>query len=140
MCTEIRAASGVPRASGPEPGRIRELESAIAKTVTRKVAIPDEGLESLYGALDENLKQLEQAFNVRISTAHRELIIEGDAGDAGRAERVLDQLTDLLRDGYRFADTPSAPASGSGASTARPSRPRTSTERSPSPATSSATP
>ncbi len=93
----------MPRASGPEPGRIRELESAIATTVTRKVAIPDEGLESLYGALDENLKQLEQAFNVRISTAHRELIIEGDAGDAGRAERVLDQLTDLLRDGYRFA-------------------------------------
>jgi phosphate starvation-inducible PhoH-like protein len=40
---------------------------------------------------------------VRISTGHSELIIEGDPGNAGRAERVLDQLTDLLRDGYRFA-------------------------------------
>jgi len=40
---------------------------------------------------------------VRIATGPNELIIEGDAGSAGRAERVLDQLTDLLRDGYRFA-------------------------------------
>ncbi len=78
-------------------------ERAIATTVTRKVAVPDQGIESLYGSLDENLKHLEQAFGVRISTGHSELIIEGDAGDAGRAERVLDQLTDLLRDGYRFA-------------------------------------
>jgi phosphate starvation-inducible protein PhoH and related proteins len=82
---------------------MKRQESVIATTVTRKVAVPDEGLESLYGSLDENLKHLEQAFGVRISTGHSELIIEGDAGDAGRAERVLDQLTDLLRDGYRFA-------------------------------------
>ncbi|MEX2271350.1 MAG: PhoH family protein [Vicinamibacterales bacterium] len=78
-------------------------EPAIATTVTRKVAIPDQGIETLYGSLDENLKHLEQAFGVRISTGRSELIIEGDASDAGRAERVLDQLTDLLRDGYRFA-------------------------------------
>ena len=78
-------------------------EKVIATTVTRKVAVPDQGIETLYGALDENLKHLENAFGVRISTGHSELIIEGDAGDAGRAERVLDQLTDLLRDGYRFA-------------------------------------
>ena len=78
-------------------------ETIIATSVTRKVAVPDEGIESLYGSLDENLKHLEQAFGVRISTGHGELIIEGDASDAGRAERVLDQLTDLLRDGYRFA-------------------------------------
>src|SRR5687768_8202084 len=82
---------------------MKRQEPAIATSVSRKVAIPDEGIESLYGSLDENLKHLEQAFGVRISTGPSELIIEGDAGDAGRAERVLDQLTDLLRDGYRFA-------------------------------------
>jgi phosphate starvation-inducible PhoH-like protein len=82
---------------------MKRQETAIATSVTRKVAVPDEGIESLYGSLDENLKHLEQAFGVRISTGPSELIIEGDAGDAGRAERVLDQLTDLLRDGYRFA-------------------------------------
>ena len=78
-------------------------ERAIPATVTRKVAVPDHGIETLYGSLDENLKHLERAFGVRISTGHSELIIEGDAADAGRAERVLDQLTNLLRDGYRFA-------------------------------------
>ena len=82
---------------------MRRQEPVIATSVTRKVAVPDQGIETLYGALDENLKHLENAFGVRISTGHSELIIEGDAGDAGRAERVLDQLTDLLRDGYRFA-------------------------------------
>jgi phosphate starvation-inducible PhoH-like protein len=82
---------------------MRRQEPLIATSVTRKVAVPDQGVETLYGSLDENLKHLEQAFGVRISTGHSELIIEGDAGDAGRAERVLDQLTDLLRDGYRFA-------------------------------------
>ena len=51
--------------------------------------MPDDGIETLYGSLDENLKQLEQAFGVRISTGHSELIIEGDAGNAGRAERVV---------------------------------------------------
>ena len=69
----------------------------------RKIQIPDEGAESLFGTYDENLKQLESQFNVRIRTAGSELIVEGDPADVGRAERVLDQLTTLMRGGYRLA-------------------------------------
>jgi phosphate starvation-inducible PhoH-like protein len=68
----------------------------------RKVQIPQEGAESLFGTYDENLKQLESQFGVRIRTAGSELIVEGEAADVGRAEKVLDQLTSLMRGGYRL--------------------------------------
>jgi phosphate starvation-inducible protein PhoH and related proteins len=69
----------------------------------RKIQIPEEGAESLFGAYDENLKQLESQFGVRIRTAGSELIVEGDPPDVGRAEKVLDQLVALMRGGYRLA-------------------------------------
>jgi phosphate starvation-inducible protein PhoH and related proteins len=69
----------------------------------RKVAVPDEGAEALFGNYDENLKHLETLFNVRIRTSGQELLVEGEAGDAARAERVLDQLASLIRGGYKLA-------------------------------------
>ena len=68
----------------------------------RKVQIPEEGAESLFGTYDENLKQLESQFGVRIRTTGTELIVEGDVADVARAEKVLDQLTALMRGGYRL--------------------------------------
>jgi phosphate starvation-inducible PhoH-like protein len=68
----------------------------------RKISVPDEGAESLYGPFDENLKHLETLFNVRIRTSGHELLVEGEAADAGRAEKVLEQLTTLIRGGYRL--------------------------------------
>src|SRR6188472_2363807 len=68
----------------------------------RKVQIPQEGAESLFGTYDENLKQLESQFGVRIRTAGSELIVEGEAADVSRAEKVLDQLSALMRGGYRL--------------------------------------
>jgi phosphate starvation-inducible PhoH-like protein len=69
----------------------------------RKIQIPDEGAESLFGTYDENLKQLETQFGVRIRTTGQELIVEGEPNEVARAERVLDQLTGLMRAGYRLA-------------------------------------
>src|SRR5436190_797320 len=69
----------------------------------RKIQIPDEGAESLFGTYDENLKQLESQFGVRIRTAGKELIVEGEPGDVARAERVVEQLATLMRGGYRLA-------------------------------------
>ena len=68
----------------------------------RKVTVPDEGAESLFGTYDENLKHLETLFTVRIKTTGNELIVEGDAADVARAERVLDQLTSLIEGGYKL--------------------------------------
>ena len=69
----------------------------------RKIPVPDEGVESLFGTYDENLKHLEGLFNVRIRTTGNELIVEGESGDVSRAERVLDQLAALMREGYKLA-------------------------------------
>ena len=69
----------------------------------RKIQIPAEGAESLFGTYDENLKHLEGQFTVRIRTTGSELIVEGEPADVARAERVVDQLATLMRGGYRLA-------------------------------------
>jgi phosphate starvation-inducible protein PhoH and related proteins len=68
----------------------------------RKITVPDEGAESLFGTYDENLKHLEGLFSVRIRTNGHEVIVEGEAGDVARTEKVLDQLAVLLRGGYKL--------------------------------------
>jgi phosphate starvation-inducible PhoH-like protein len=83
--------------------RARIDHSTLPTSATRKIQIPEEGAESLFGTYDENLKQLESQFAIRIRTAGSELIVEGDPGDVSRAEKVLDQLTTLMRGGYRLA-------------------------------------
>jgi phosphate starvation-inducible PhoH-like protein len=69
----------------------------------RKITVPDEGVESLFGAYDENLKHLETLFSVRIRSNGHELMVEGESADVARAERVLDQLVGLVRGGYKLA-------------------------------------
>ena len=68
-----------------------------------KIPVPDEGIETLFGSRDENLKQLEQQFDVQIRTGGNELLVTGDAAGLAKTERVIDQLTGLLREGYRFS-------------------------------------
>ena len=50
----------------------------------KKIAVPEEGLASLFGTYDENLKQLESAFGVRIRTQCNELTVEGDPSGVAR--------------------------------------------------------
>ncbi|HUF48050.1 MAG TPA: PhoH family protein [Vicinamibacterales bacterium] len=69
----------------------------------RRIAMPDEGIETLFGAYDENLKYLEAAFGVSVKTRGHDVVVEGAADDVARAEQALEQLAALLRDGYRFA-------------------------------------
>jgi phosphate starvation-inducible PhoH-like protein len=68
----------------------------------RRIAMPDEGIETLFGSFDENLKALESALNVKLKTSGHDVVVEGPAEDVARAERILEQLAGLLRDGYRF--------------------------------------
>jgi phosphate starvation-inducible PhoH-like protein len=64
--------------------------------------MPDQGLETLFGSFDENLRTLEAALKVRLKTSGHDVVVEGAADDVARAEHVLGQLAALLRDGYRF--------------------------------------
>jgi phosphate starvation-inducible protein PhoH and related proteins len=69
----------------------------------RRIALPDEGIETLFGPFDENLRSLESALNVTLKTSGHDVVIEGDAEAVAHSERVFEQLAELLRSGYRFA-------------------------------------
>jgi phosphate starvation-inducible PhoH-like protein len=70
----------------------------------KKIAVPEEGLETLFGAYDENLKQLESLFGVRIRTQGNEVTVDGDSANVAKAERTLTQLAALMREGYRLSN------------------------------------
>jgi phosphate starvation-inducible PhoH-like protein len=45
----------------------------------KKLTLPDEGLEVLFGPYDENIRYLESLLNVRIGARGSEVTIEGEA-------------------------------------------------------------
>ena len=66
----------------------------------RRIALPLDGLETIYGAHDANLKFVESLLNVTLRTQGEELIVNGDAADEAKVGRIFEQLSALLRDGY----------------------------------------
>ena len=53
----------------------------------------------MFGSYDENLKHLEALFNVRIRTQGHDLLVEGESPALDKVDRVVGQLSSLLRDG-----------------------------------------
>ncbi len=70
----------------------------------RRIAVPEDGVETLFGTYDENLRQLESTFGVRIRTQGHDLIVEGDPDDEARVERTVTELASLMREGYRVSN------------------------------------
>ncbi len=81
---------------------VKEGDSHIAASSPRKIAVPEQGVETFFGSYDENLRTLESLFNVRIRTDGHEMLVDGDPSDMDRLERMVDQFGSLLREGYRF--------------------------------------
>jgi len=71
----------------------------------RTLTVPGEGVETLFGSYDENLKHLESLFNVRIRTQGHDLLVEGESPDLDKVDRVVGQLSSLMRDGYKLSNT-----------------------------------
>jgi phosphate starvation-inducible protein PhoH and related proteins len=70
----------------------------------RKIAVPGEGIETLFGSYDENLRFLESLLNVSIRTQGQDLLVEGNATSVDTVERVVSALGSLVRDGYRLGN------------------------------------
>src|SRR5471030_1924072 len=70
----------------------------------KRITVPEEGIETLFGAYDENLKRLESLFSVKIRTQGNDLLIEGDSANVDKADRVLSQLASLIRDGFKLTN------------------------------------
>ncbi len=71
----------------------------------KRITVSGEGIETLFGSYDENLKHLESRFNVRIRTQGHDLLVEGESPNLDRVDRVMGQLSSLMRDGYRLTDS-----------------------------------
>src|SRR5215218_9148583 len=69
----------------------------------KRITVPEEGIETLFGSYDENLKHLEARFQVRIRTQGHELLIDGDPPGPDNVERIISQLSLLMRDGYKLS-------------------------------------
>ena len=70
----------------------------------RKITLPEDGIETVFGAHDANLKHIESLINVRIRTQGADVIIEGDPASESRAARVFDGLKLLMDEGYQLAN------------------------------------
>jgi phosphate starvation-inducible PhoH-like protein len=70
----------------------------------RKVTVPEAGVSTLFGALDDNLRQLESLLNVRIRTQGHDLMVEGDADNTARVARLIEQLGGLIGEGHSISD------------------------------------
>jgi phosphate starvation-inducible PhoH-like protein len=70
----------------------------------KKIALPQDGLETLYGAHDANLKHIESVLGVQIRTHGSELIVEGQKAGEQRAEVLFEQLKALMSAGYALTN------------------------------------
>jgi phosphate starvation-inducible PhoH-like protein len=70
----------------------------------KKIALPEERIDTLYGAHDANLKHIESLLNVDIRTQGAQLTVEGDPADELRAQQIFDQLRTLMDEGYTLAN------------------------------------
>jgi phosphate starvation-inducible protein PhoH and related proteins len=70
----------------------------------RKVTVSEAGVSTLFGAYDDNLRQLESLLNVRIRTQGHELLVEGEAGSTAKVARLFEQIGGLIDEGHSISD------------------------------------
>lgn len=67
------------------------------------LTLAEEGIDTLFGTQDENLRRIEKAFRVSVSARGSEVRIGGEDMDrVHAAERLIQDLASLLQKGYRF--------------------------------------
>jgi phosphate starvation-inducible PhoH-like protein len=67
-----------------------------------QVTLVEEGIETLFGTRDENLRRIEKAFGVEVTARGNRAQIEGDSDQQAVVEHLLSQLSELLERGHRF--------------------------------------
>jgi len=69
-----------------------------------KIELPPRGLETLFGVHDQNIKYLESLLDVRINARGQDVSIDGDSKDVETAERILEDFSELFKEGRQFTD------------------------------------
>jgi phosphate starvation-inducible protein PhoH and related proteins len=69
-----------------------------------KIELPPRGLETLFGVHDQNIKYLESLLDVRINARGQDVSIDGDPKDVETAEGILEDFSELFKEGRQFTD------------------------------------
>src|SRR3954447_9547609 len=67
-----------------------------------QVTLAEEGLDTLFGTQDENLRRIERTFGVDITARGNELHIHGEPEPVERVRHLLGELGAVTEKGYRF--------------------------------------
>ncbi|HKI00515.1 MAG TPA: PhoH family protein [Thermoanaerobaculia bacterium] len=67
-----------------------------------QVTLAEEGLDTLFGTQDENLRRIERTFDVTLTARGTEIHINGDPERVAAVERLLSELNNVTEKGYRF--------------------------------------
>ena len=70
----------------------------------RKLQLPPQGLNVLFGVQDQNIKYLESLLDVSIGARGNELLIDGDPKDIETVESILAEFGELFDEGQTFTD------------------------------------
>ncbi len=65
-----------------------------------ELRLDDEGTHTLFGNRDENLRMLEDAFAVKISSRGGEIFVTGAPDRVGTVEKLLGEMQQLIEQGY----------------------------------------
>ena len=70
----------------------------------KKLELPPQGLNTLFGVQDQNIKYLESLLDVNIGARGNELLIDGDPRDIETVEQFLREFGELFAEGQHFTD------------------------------------
>lgn len=70
----------------------------------RKLELPPQGLKTLFGVQDQNIKYLETLLDVSIGARGNEIMIDGDPKNIQTVEQILRDFAQLFDEGNQFTD------------------------------------
>ncbi len=70
----------------------------------KKIELPPQGLKTLFGVQDQNIKYLETLLDVSIGARGNEITLDGDPRDIAAVERILHDFAELFDEGNHFTD------------------------------------
>lgn len=70
----------------------------------KKIELPPQGLKTLFGVQDQNIKYLETLLDLSIGARGNELILDGDPQNIATVEQILKDFVELFDQGNNFTD------------------------------------
>ena len=70
----------------------------------KKIELPPQGLKTLFGVQDQNIKYLETLLDLSIGARGNELLVDGDPQNIQTVEQILKDFAELFDQGNTFTD------------------------------------